>query len=135
MHASRVQHLMTLSDFRRALADCLADRDYRNAVMRDPVDALAGYALTSWERARLLTTLGRSLTTRAAAPGPLAFVHESLPLTCTILGSALRATVDACWLGRPASNVDRDADGVRFAAFLHRRLSENAFEIHACLVG
>lgn len=118
---------MTLSDFRRALADCLADRDLCNTVMRDPVGPLASYTLTNWERARLLTTLGRSLTTRAGAPGPLAFVHESLPLTCTILGGALRANVDACW--RAASNLDSETEGARFAAFLHARLADNAFDI------
>jgi len=120
---------MTLSDFRRALADCLADRDFRNTVMRDPVDGLASYTLTTWERARLVTTLGRSLATRSGAPGPLAFVHESLPLICTILGSALRATVDACWLERVTSPVDSHAAGVRFAAFLETRLAESAFDI------
>jgi len=120
---------MTLSDFQRALGDCLADREFRNTVMRDPVDALAGYTLTNWERGRLITTLGRSFTTRTGAPGHLAFVHETLPLTCTILGGTLRATVDACWLERASLDLDSGADGVRFAAFLQTRLSESAFDI------
>src|SRR4051812_1824152 len=86
--------LMTLFDFQRALADCVANGALRDAITRAPDMALTDYSLTLRERERLTAALahrGMPVTVGLYRANRLTVIHGSLPLTCALLGTELRA--------------------------------------------
>jgi len=116
---------MTLYDFQRALADCVADGSLRDAARQAPDTALAGYALSPRERARLAAAVahpGMPVTVGLYRANRLTVIHGSLPLTCTLLGDMLRAVVDAYWAHGAPPDLQHASEAARFAEFLRARL-------------
>jgi len=105
----------------------VASAAYREYVLAQPDDALAGLDLTERERRRLLAIAeqpGMRVNTAIHRANRLTPLDQTLPFTCFLLGDELGPLVDRYWLENTTENLQLPAECERFGKFLQDRLRE-----------
>lgn len=111
---------MSLAAFQRAITRMTLEVPLARAVRELGSEALRDFDLTPIERRRLVAVSrqpGMALNCTLARANRFAGIHDAFPMTCVLLGPALRPVLDAVWAVPPdgyqlAGDVDRFAAAV-----------------------
>ncbi|CAG1019839.1 hypothetical protein BURC_04757 [Burkholderiaceae bacterium] len=125
---------MSLREFQRALTSMTLDVGFANAVHARGEQALAAYDLLPREARRLAAVVrqpGMALTCTLARANRFASIHDAFPMTCVLLGRALRGVLDELWSARLPDNVQLQGEEQPFAELVQRRLAaDDAHELN-----
>ncbi|NML17144.1 hypothetical protein [Azohydromonas caseinilytica] len=116
---------MSLQGFQCALADLIADPRKCLLARHAPAQALAEYALTERERARLAAMVrdkGMSINCTLFRVNRLTPIYSVLPFTCRLLGPLLTAELDAFWAASQDATLQYRWEAWRFGTWLLDRI-------------
>jgi hypothetical protein len=120
---------MSLLGFQRALADLAASPDRCTDAILNPAPILAAYDLTGREQMRLAAMVrDRLMATNCVLyrANRITPIYVFMPMTCHLLGTALRRELDAFWSLYTGVDLQYLSETVRFARFLRGRLQSGA---------
>ncbi len=122
---------MSLQSFQRALSELIASPDLIRATRSDPSQTLRRYDLSERERRRLIAVAGQDGMSvncalyRANRITPLCSI---LPLTCFVLGDALKGEVDALCKSYERAELQFKTAIDQFAGILRARIKNGEIE-------
>lgn len=94
-------------------------------VRRQGADALTAFDLTEREKIRLVAVSrqpGMDLNCTLARGNRFAPIYDAYPMTCTLLGTQLRAVLDELWSSARPTNYQLSGEIDAFAELLNARL-------------
>ena len=118
---------MSVATYQDVFCRMVASAAYRDHVLVEPDDALAGLDLSDRERRRLLAIAaqpGMRVNTAIHRANRLTPLDQTLPFTCLLLGDELGPLVDRYWLENTTENLQLPAECERFGRFLEDRLGD-----------
>jgi hypothetical protein len=118
---------VTIGVFQDVFCRMVASSAYRDWILGRPDEALDGLDLSDRERRRLLAVAaqpGMRLSTSIHRANRLTPLHQTLPLTCTLLGDTLGDVLERYWMAHTAENLQVPSECERFAGFLERELAD-----------
>lgn len=130
---------MSLSGFQQALTAMTLDGALAAAVARQQGSPLHAWPLTALEHRRLLAIAqqaGMALNCTLARSNRFAAIYDAYPMSCVLLGPALRAVLDTLWREQPPDNAQLAGDAERYARVVlahHESHCLSDESTHACL--
>jgi hypothetical protein len=116
---------MSLREFQRAMSDLIASPGLCLRLREEPERVLATYTLTAREQRRLTTVVsqrGMSVNCSLYRVNRVTPIYTLLPLTCRLLGDAMRAEMEAFWSDYRETDLLYRGEVQRFGEFLRGRL-------------
>lgn len=123
---------MSLQAFQQAVVELTLAPNMAEMLRAGDDSALAGYALTARERARLVAIAsqrGMSVHRTLARGNRLEVIFEAFPMTCILLRPVLRTVVDELWAQHRPTHYQLAEEADVFIAFLQCKLADGALAI------